>query len=451
MTDSLRLRGEIRANLRLAWPIVIAQLLFMSMGTVDTVFAGQLSGQTLAAVAVGSNVFFLGFVSLMGLFMALSALVAQRRGAGAGDVEIGRHIGGALGVAVVCGLIWALAIWLSTGTILGWLGLSAAVSAEAQAYLQVVSLGTLPLCACFALRNGAEGLGHTRVALSAGVVGLLVNAGGDYVLMYGRLGLPALGTVGAAWASVAASFAMLLTYATAYRCVPALHRLQLAPQLRRAMPAGNSALLRLGLPVAAILTAEAWLFQVGALVMARFGDVAVAAHQIAINFAAMSFMVPLSIGMATTVRVGTAHGAGDLVGTRLAGQVGIALGGLWAITAASLMALFPEAIVRAYTRAPEVAPMAVGLLTYAALFQLFDCIQATSNGALRGLHDTRVPMVITVFAYWAVGMPVAVALAFPAGLGPAGIWWGFIVGLAVAAAGLSTRFLRFPIIRASAT
>ena len=179
--------------------------------------------------------------------------------------------------------------------------------------------------------------------------------------------------------------------------------------------------------------------------MARFGDVAVAAHQIAINFAAMSFMVPLSIGMATTVRVGQAHGAGADAAARLAGRVGIGLGVAWAVAAASLMALYPDMIVRAYTQAPEVSAMAVGLLGYAALFQLFDCIQATSNGALRGLHDTRVPMAITVLAYWAVGMPVAVGLAFFSAVGPAGIWWGFIAGLAVAAAGLSLRFLRFPL------
>ncbi len=440
-----RLLGEVRANLHLAWPIVLAQLLFMSMGTVDTIFAGQLSAQTLAAVAVGSNVFFLGFVTFMGLFLALAALVAQRRGAGADAATLGRHIGGALGVAMVCGLIWALSIWLTTGTVLGWLGLSSPVAAEAERYLQVVSLATLPLCACFALRNGAEGLGHTRVALIAGVVGLVINAGGDYLLMYGRFGLPQMGTVGAAWASVTASFGMLLTYAVVYRALPALHRLAVGAQLATALRAGNPDLLRLGLPVAAILTAEAWLFQVGALMMARFGDVAVAAHQIAINFAAMSFMVPLSIGMATTVRVGQAHGAGADAAARLAGRVGIGLGVAWAVAAASLMALYPDMIVRAYTQAPEVSAMAVGLLGYAALFQLFDCIQATSNGALRGLHDTRVPMAITVLAYWAVGMPVAVGLAFFSAVGPAGIWWGFIAGLAVAAAGLSLRFLRFPL------
>ena len=437
-----RLWTEAGRNLRLAWPIIGAQLLFMSMGTVDTIFAGQLSGQALAAVAVGSNVFFLGFVTLMGLFMALAALLAQQRGAGRGPRALGQQICGAVGLAAGCGVLWGAATWLTIDPLLAMLQLSSVVSAGAAEYLRVVALATVPLCLCFALRNGAEGLGHTRVALLAGVVGLAINAGGDYLLMYGRWGLPQLGAVGAAWASVLASIGMLLCYIAAYRWHPALRLLAVGAQLPVYWRRGIQPLLKLGLPVAAILTAEAWLFQVGALMMARFGDVAVAAHQIAINFAAMSFMVPLSIGMATTVRVGNAAGRGDPRGAALAGRVGIALGVSWALMAATLMALAPTVIVSAYTRDLAVTPLAVGLLTYAALFQLFDCIQATSNGALRGLHDTRGPMVITVLAYWAIGMPVAVGLAFYADVGPVGIWWGFIVGLAVAAAGLSIRFVR---------
>lgn len=442
MTTRRLLRVEITENLRLAWPIIGAQLLMMSMGTVDTIFAGRLSGAALAAVAVGSNLFFLGFVLFVGLFMALAAQLAQRRGAGDAPEQLGERIGGALGVALVSAGVWCAFVHLSIAPALAWLALSPEVSADVTTYLRIISLATFPLCALFALRNGCEGLGLTRIPLMVGVVGLAVNVAGDYALMYGRWGAPDLGVAGAAWASVLSALAMLASYVVAYRGHPQLHALRVGAQLPQSLGRHGGALLRLGLPVAAILTAEAWLFQLGALLVARFGDIAVAAHQVAISFAAMTFMVPLSIGMATTVRVGNAIGAGRPAEAALAGRVGIGLGATFALISAGLMLLVPAAIVAVYTRTPEVATLAVQFLAYAAVFQLFDCIQATSNGALRGLHDTRVPMLITVTAYWLVALPLAWWLSFSVGLGPLGVWWGFIVGLGIAALGLSLRFLR---------
>lgn len=434
-------RDEMRLNLRLAWPIIAAQLSFASMGTVDTLFAGRFSAEALAAVAVGANVFFMLFVLFMGLFMAVSPIVAQRWGAGRPLGEIGGVLGSALLLALVLGLGWTLLTLALVNPVLDLLALDAPTRAGASGYLRAIAWSGVPFCLSFVLRNGAEGLGLTRVPLWAGLVGLVGNILGDYALMYGHWGAPRLGPAGAGWATVIAAGLMVLTYAACYRRVPqlaALRPLARAPQRR----ADLATLLRLGLPIAAILTAEAWLFLAGALLMARFGGEIIAAHQIAINFASLTFMVPLSIGMATTVRVGHAAGAGDHAGAALRGRVGMLLGGVFALLSASLMLGAPAWIVHLYTDVPPVAAVAVGFLAYAAVFQLFDCVQATANGALRGLHDTRIPMLITLAAYWGVGMPLAVWLAFHTTVGPPGIWWGFIAGLGVAALGLASRFVR---------
>jgi multidrug resistance protein, MATE family len=435
------LRRELRTNLRLALPLIAAQLAFVSMGTVDAIFAGRLGVSELAAVAVGSNVWFLTFVMFMGVAMAVSPIVAQRLGAGWDPDGIGEFLRGAMLLAVVLGLAWLILLLASIRPVLSLLDLDARTAGFAREYLFALSWSALPLSLCFFLRNGAEGHGLTRVTLAAGLTGLAVNAGFNWLLMYGNWGFPRLGPAGCGWATTIASWTMVASYLLSYRRHQPLRALRL---FRRGMPrieAQTFEVLRVGLPVAAILAAEAWLFCIGALLMARFGADAVAAHQIAINFASLCFMVPTAIGMATTVRVGHAAGAGDHAAAAVRGRAGIALGVAFAMMSAAAMALAPGVIVGVYTDAAHLAAPAARFLAFAAVFQVFDCVQATANGALRGLKDTRVPMTITLFAYWGIGMPLAVGLAFGTPAGPAGIWYGFIAGLAIAAIGLGWRFL----------
>jgi MATE family multidrug resistance protein len=435
------LRAELRANLALALPLLAAQLLFISMGTVDTIVAGRLGAAPLAAVAVGSNLWFMVFVPFWGLFMAVSPIVAQRAGAGRPAPESGRFLRGALLLAAACGLAWMLVLLALVDPVLEVLALEPQARTYAEEYLHAIAPGALPFALFLALRNAAEGYGQTRATLWAGLAGFIVNAVLSYGLAHGAWGLPALGPRGCGLATVAAGAVMVLAFAVMYRWHPKLRELALYGREGWRLAPATAEVLRLGAPIALNITAEAWLFLIGALLMARFGTDAVAAHQIAINFASITFMVPMSIGMATTVRVGYAAGAGDASAVRLRGLAGIGMGACFALVSASLMALLPGPIVALYTDAPGVAALAAGFLAYAAVFQVADCVQATANGALRGVKDTRVPMLITVSAYWLVGLPLAVALAFTTALGTAGIWLGFIAGLAVAAAGLSARFL----------
>lgn len=435
------LRSEARANLALALPLLAAQLLFISMGTVDTLVAGWLGAEPLAAVAVGANLWFMAFVLFWGLFMAVSPIVAQRLGAGRPPAECGRFLRGALGLAALLGLVWMALLLAMIEPVLGLLRLEPPTHAMAADYLRAIAPGALPFALFFALRNAAEGAGQTRATLWAGLAGFIVNAVLAYGLAHGAWGLPALGPRGCGIATATAGVAMVLAFLAMYRWHPVLRTLELYG--RGGWRPGDAAreVVRLGAPISLIITAEAWLFIIGALLMARFGTDTVAAHQIAINFASIAFMVPMSIGMATTVRVGYAAGAGEPAATlRLRGATGIGLGVLFALLSASTMALLPGAIVGAYTQDAGVTALATGFLYYAAVFQLADCVQATANGALRGLKDTRVPMLITVSAYWLVGLPLAAGLAFATGAGPAGVWVGFIGGLAVAAVGLSLRF-----------
>ncbi|MGQ0699435.1 MAG: MATE family efflux transporter [Panacagrimonas sp.] len=435
------LRSEARANLRLALPLIAAQVSFVAMGTVDTIFAGRLGASELAAVAVGSNIWFLIFVMFMGIGMAVSPIVAQRVGAGQTPEQIGTFLRGTITLAISLGLLWLLLMAVATNPVVALLGLDAPTSAMTHDYLRALAWAAPPFCLCFFLRNGAEGHGLTRAPLLAGLVGLAVNAGFAWPLMNGHWGFPRMGPEGAGWATVIAAWAMVIAYLFYYRHVPKLRVLRVfRPGW---IPPGRDAreVLRIGLPIAAIFMAEAWLFCIGTLLMARFGADAVAAHQIAINFASLCFMVPTAIGMATTVRVGHAAGAGDARAVALRGRTGILIGVAFACMSGALMGFAPGLIVALYTDVQHLADPAVRFLIYAAIFQIFDCIQATSNGALRGIKDTRRPMLLTLFAYWGIGMPMAAGLAFFTDRGPDGIWYGFIAGLAVAATGLSLRFL----------
>lgn len=434
-------RREAAANLKLALPLVAAQIAAVGMGTVDTILAGQLGAQALAAVAVGANYAVLFFIFFHGVLMACSPIVAQRSGAGRPAAETGVFLREILPLGLAVALAWWLALRLSAGPLIGRLGLPAETSRIAVEFLHALSWSAFGFSAWFVLRYTAEGLGQPRPILLAGIVGLAVNALLAWGLLFGHWGLPALGAPGCGWATSIAALVMAAALALQYQLRPALRPVRLF-QGRPGRPAADSAeVLRLGLPIGLILAAEAGLFVMAALLMSQFGESTVAAYQIAINFAALLFMIPLGMGLACTVRVGQAAGGGlGAAEVRFRGRVGMQLGLLNAASNALIMLLLAPLIVRLYTADAAIGALAVKFLWLAAAFQFFDAVQVTANGALRGIKDTRLPMLITVFAYWAVGFPAGWWLAFHAGLGPSGIWWGLTAGLAVAAAGLAARF-----------
>jgi MATE family multidrug resistance protein len=292
------------------------------------------------------------------------------------------------------------------------------------------------------MRGLSEGLSLTRPTMYFGLFGLILLAPIGYTLMYGKFGFTPRGAEGSGEATAmvlwteAAAFALYLHRHRNYRDIAPFAHFE-TPRWREI-----GALLRLGVPMGIALLMEAGLFVCTALLIASLGAVTVASHQVAINVASITFMVPLGLAMATTVRVGNAVGRGEGPRVRMAGLAGITLSLGTQLVASSAMALFPQAIVRAYTDDSDVAVLAAQLLVLAAVFQFSDGIQVTAGGALRGLKDTTMPMIITVLAYWAIGMPVGYWLAFGLGYGARGMWMGLVAGLTAAAVLLTLRFLR---------
>ena len=435
-----RLRLELRATLKLAAPLVLGQLSAVGMNVVDTLLAGHYSAQTLAAVAIGTNVWMLAIVAAIGVMLAMPPSVAHLSGAGTRE-PIGVLLRQALWMAAFLGIVLFFAV-RHAGGLLRVMGIAPDIAEQAQQFLHAISWGAPALTGYFALRGFSEGLALTRPTMYFGAFGLVLLAPVGYVFMYGAFGLPARGALGSGMATAMVlwvQFAAFAAYIARRR-----HYAVYAPFARWEWPRPSAIgdLLRLGVPMGISLFMEASLFVTAALLIGSLGADIVAGHQIAINVASVTFMVPLGLAMATTVRVGHAAGAGDLPGARRAGFAGIGASLASQLVSCALMALFPHFIAGLYTDDTVVVAVAAQLLLFAAAFQLSDGIQVTANGALRGLKDTTGPMAITTLSYWGIGMPVGFLLCFHYGHGAPGMWTGLIAGLSVAAVLLFVRFAR---------
>lgn len=435
-----RLHRELRETLRLATPLVLGQLSAIGMNVVDTVLAGHYDAPTLAAVAIGANVWSLAIVAAIGVMLAMPPSVAHRYGAGECE-PIGALLRQALWLAMFIGIGLFFAV-RHAGALLRVMGIAPDIAEHAQQFLHAISWGAPALTGYFALRGFSEGLSLTRPTMYFGAFGLVLLAPIGYVFMYGGFGLPARGAQGSGMATATVlwiQFGALAAYIARRR-----NYARYAPfaQWDWPQPRAIFELLRLGVPMGISLLMEGGLFVTAALLIGSLGADVVAGHQIAINVASVTFMVPLGLAMATTVRVGRAAGSGDADGARWAGFTGIGASLASQVVSCAIMALFPHFIAALYTDDTAVAAIAAQLLLFAAAFQLSDGIQVTANGALRGLKDTTGPMAITTLAYWGVGMPIGYLLCFHFGHGAPGMWTGLIAGLSVAAVLLFVRFAR---------
>ena len=424
--------------LRLAVPVVIIQVGMMAMGVVDTVMVGHISAQALAAVALGNLYFFTLAVFAMGTLMVLDPVVAQAVGAGetpaiARAVQRGVMIASLLTVPTVILLVLAEPIF-------GFLHQPAEVIPLAAAYAVRTAPGAFPFLLFIVFRQSLQAMGSTAPIVGAIVAANVVNAALNWVLIFGHLGFEAMGVVGSAWATTISRALLLLgLWISARRKLAPLlwpvrvETWELQPLLR---------MVRLGLPIGAQHTLEFGAFALVALMMGWMGTRQMAGHQVAINLAALTFMVPLGVGDAASVLVGQGVGREDPEGTRGAARAAFACGIAFMTVAGIAFLSLPEELARLYSRDPGVVAVASALIPIAGVFQVFDGTQVVAGGVLRGLGDTRAPMVANFLGYWVVAIPLSAYLGFYLQLGPAGLWWGLVVGLGLVGTSLLLRVTR---------
>ncbi len=454
------IRGQLRPTLRLAIPVVLAELGWMAMGVVDTIMVGPLGPAAIATAGVG-NALYLGFAIFgMGLLLGLDTLVSQAHGAG--DPELCRlwlRRGIQLSLTVTVPLMLVLAgVWLAIPSF----GFHDDTLERLRSFFQVLILGTPFLLGYATFRRYLQGIHRVTPVMVTLVTANIVNAITCYALVYGRLGMPALGVQGAAWATVTSRVYMCLllagvvwwsirserhaaAVATPVPATEAGHaavRATDTPAGRRLATTSVRRLLALGLPAASTVTAEVGVFAATTALAGRLDPVATASHQIALNLAAVTFMVPLGLASAGAVRVGHAVGARNPHGAAAAGWTVIALGVAFMVCSGLSFLLMPHTLIGLFTREPAVLTLGTTLLFIAAVFQLFDGLQGVVTGTLRGLGDTRTPMVTNLAAHWAIGLPIGYTLCFVVGWGAPGLWCGLSAGLIIASIVLTTVWAR---------
>ncbi|HVZ78789.1 MAG TPA: MATE family efflux transporter [Gemmatimonadaceae bacterium] len=429
------LRAELAATLRLTVPVVVAQVGLMAMGVVDSIMVGHVSAQVLAAVALGNIYFFNVIVFSMGTLMALDPLVAQAIGA-RDDGAVTRALQRGMVLAVALTVVSALLMWPAT-RVLTLARQPAEIIPDAAAYTRISIIGVLPFLAFVVLRQGLQAMGRLAPIVYTMAGANAMNAGLNWVFVYGHLGSPALGARGSAISTCISRWAMFAgLLVLAWR--------ELRPHLGEVHPDSVAArpllrMLAIGIPIGAQQVLEVGAFGAIGLLMGWFGTAEVAAHQIAIQLASLTFMVPLGISAAAAVRVGRGIGALDAPQARRAARVAFLYGVGFMSCTAILFLTAPGALAHAFSGDATVVEIAELLIPVAGVFQIFDGIQAVSAGVLRGMGDTRAPLVAMLAGYWLIGLPTSVYLGFRTDAGPTGLWWGFVTGLGSVALFLSLR------------
>jgi len=433
--------SEVRKTLELATPIMIGQIAQTANGFVDTVMAGRVSAVDMAAVAIGASIWVPIFLCIAGILLATTPIVAQLFGASKFD-KIGPTVQQSLWLALPLGIFGFIAIRLAERA-LHFMGVEPELIPITTGYLDGLSWGIPPIALYVVLRSYSEGMSLAKPVMFINIAGLLVNIPVNYVLIFGKLGFPALGGVGCGWATAFVMWFMLGMALILCLKGKKYQRYRLFKTFNKPKSDQIFRVLKLGLPIGLSIFFEVSIFAVIAMMLGSLGAEIVAGHQIAMNFASLIFMIPLSLGIALTIRVGHQAGTADRSRLRLTCISGMVVVALIAVTSSTLMLLFEGYIVIIYTNNPRVADLALILINYAALFQLSDGLQVGANGALRGLKDTKIPMLITMFAYWVIALPLGYSLGMTHlwgdPMGARGFWIGLLVGLTVAAIFLNLR------------
>ena len=435
-----QLRPEFRPMFALAAPVVIAELGWMTMGLVDTLMVGRLGPEAIGAVGIGSSLFMAVCIFAMGLLLGLDTLVSQAFGARRFD-ECHAWLAHGIALSLLLSIPVTLLVMGLSASLAGW-GLHPDVLRLTQPYLTILAWSIPPLLLYSSFRRYLQGMGIVRPVTAALVLANVLNAVVNWMLIFGRLGAPALGVRGSAWATVGARVVMAGVLLGVIVKVRRSERFDAGARGFRLEMQRMRQLIALGFPAASQVTLEVGVFAAATALAGRLPPASLAAHQIAVNIAAFTFMVPLGIASAGAVRVGHAMGRRDQAGAARAGWTALLFGALFMASAAATFVLFPSALIGAFTSDPSVLAIGVSLLFIAAVFQLFDGVQGVATGILRGLGDTRTPMLWNFAAHWLIGLPLGYTLCFAAGLGVVGLWWGLSSGLIICGIALLVVWVR---------
>ncbi len=439
-------QDELRATLALAWPLVLTNLAMTMIGATDVVMVGWLGPTELAAASLGFNLSMTCAIFTMGVLTATSPMMASERGRKAHSVrDIRRTFRQGLWLALLIMIpVWAF-LWQAEAVLLA-LGQQAELAAKAQTYVRAYMWSILPFMWLIVMRNFLSALERPMWSLVIGIAGVFANAAFNYVLIFGKLGLPALGIIGAGIGSILANSFMALGMVAVISLHPKFRRYRLFGRWWRADWQRLGALWKLGLPIGITMGLEGAVFGVAVMLMGLIDTASVAAHAIALQIASVTFMVPMGLAQAATVRVGIGYGRKDPALIRRAGWTGYVMGTGFMAAMALLIWIFPLPLVSIFIDTADpanaaVVKLAIGFLSIAALFQIADGAQVVGAGMLRGLHDTRWPMAFALFGYWVVGIGAGAWLAFERGWQGVGIWAGLAIGLGIVAALMLSRWL----------
>jgi MATE family multidrug resistance protein len=434
--SSFDLRPEIRGLLKLGLPIVLTQFIQVSNTTVAVLMMGRVGALELAALGLGGSFMIFVFLVCLGIMMSLSPTIAQHFGAGR-DQQIKESFQQGLWLALLTG-VGAFLLLRQMDHLMLWIGIDPNVVPLVQRYLALAAWSMPATCLYMALRFLCEATGHSKPMLIINIATLPVVVAGNWALIFGHLGMPAMGVEGAA-----ANLILVMSLnALGMLLYVVMSRRYRARELWRSFSrpdAGLIALLKLGIPIAGTLILDTSFFTAIALMMGKIGHVWLAAHQVAINYATVAFMIPVSLSSATMARVGQAIGQNNPWLARARGVLGISCALLLVVPSILIIFIFPEWVAGLYTDDAEVIMAAVPLLVAAAFLQIFDATYITAQGALRGFKDVNGPLMIS-FSFWAVGLPAAWGLGWGLNWGAPGLWWGMIAGVAATAVLLIWRF-----------
>jgi multidrug resistance protein, MATE family len=424
----------------LAVPVVFAELGWMAMGVVDTLMVGPLGPEAIGAVGLGSSLFTSIVIFAMGLLLGLDTLVSQAFGAGRLE-DCHRWLLHGIAMSVVVALPASLVLYVMSVLLSHW-GLDPAVLPLTQPYLQILTWSVVPLVFYATFRRYLQGMHVVRPVMIALVAANVTNAVMNWILIYGHFGAPAMGVRGSAWATVIARVAMAAYLLVVIVVRERGRRPGLFETPMRIDGDWMRRLVGLGFPAASQISLEVGVFAAATALAGRLAPTSLAAHQIALNIAACAFMVPLGVASAGAVRVGHAIGRRDVLAAERAGWTALLFGAAFMTCTAVMFVLAPRLLIGAFTRDAGVLAIGTSLLWVAAVFQLFDGIQGVATGVLRGLGDTRTPMLWNLFAHWFIGLPFGYALCFVFGIGVAGLWWGLSTGLIICGVALSIVWTR---------